>query len=279
MVDGPVSEDATLVPKRVGDRLRDARIAAGLELADVAARTRVPTRHLEAIENSDFSGLPSITYAMGFTRAYARAMGVDEVGVARDVRAELAQNWHRDPPRPQYVPVDPARVPSRGVALVGVVVAVLALIFAGVWFGTDLMRGSATTVEVAAPAASSGSIAVPPPGQSVSQAPAPSASGQVTLTATDTVWVRIYDAADKTLLMKEMVPGERYDVPTDADRPQINVGRPDKLAISINGSNVPALGDGRIAIKDRPISAAALLARGSGDNVTPPSATTGNAGG
>lgn len=277
MVDGPASVDATLVPKRPGERLRDARIAAGLELADVAARTRVPTRHLESIENGDFSGLPSTTYAMGFTRAYARAMGVDEVSIAHDVRAELAQNWQPAPLRPEYVPVDPARVPGRGIALAGVLVAVLALIFAGLWFGTDLLRSTSSPAEVAAPAATPNSIAVPPPGQSVSQAPAPSASGQVSLTATDTVWVRIYDAADKTLLMKEMAPGERYDVPTDADRPMINVGRPDKLAISINGSNVPALGDGRRAIKDVAISATALLARDTGG--TPGPSGTGNTGG
>jgi transcriptional regulator with XRE-family HTH domain len=269
MVDGPVSTDATLIPKRPGERLREARIAAGLELADVAARTRVPTRHLESIEASDFSGLPSTTYAMGFAKAYARALGVDEVGIARDVRAELAQNWQPAPLRPEYVPADPARVPGRGVALAGALVAVLALIFAGLWFGTDLLRGTSASTEVAAPAADLNSIAVPPPGQSVSQAPAPSASGQVSLTATDTVWVRIYDAADKTLLMKEMAPGERYDVPTDANGPLINIGRPDKLAISINGSNVPALGDGRRAIKDVPIGAAALLARDSATTLTP----------
>lgn len=277
MVDGPASADATEPPKRPGERLREARVAAGLELADVAARTRVPTRHLEAIENGDFSGLPSTTYVMGFTRAYARAMGVDEVGIARDVRAELAQSWQPAPLRAEYVPADPARVPGRGVALAGVLVAVLALIFAGLWFGTDVLRGSTSApAEVAAPAAAADAIAVPPPGQSVSQAPAPSASGQVSLTATDLVWVRIYDAADKTLLMKEMTAGERYDVPTAADRPMINVGRPDKLAISINGSNVPALGDGRRAIKDVPISATALLARDSGGmSATPATGDTG----
>lgn len=262
MVDGPASEDATLFPKRPGETLRAARMAAGLELADVAARTRVPMRHLEAIENSDFSGLPSITYAMGFTKAYARALGVDEVAIARDVRAEIAQNWQRDPPKPEYIAADPARVPGRGVAMIGVLIAILALVAAGLWFGTDLFRSTTPASQVAAPAAAN-EIAVPPPGESVSEAPAPSPSGQVAMTATDTVWVRIYDAADKTLLMKEMAPGERYDVPGDANGPMINVGRPDKLALTINGSNVPALGNGRVAIKDVPISATALLARGS----------------
>ena len=48
-------------PRPPGERLRQARVAQGLTIADIAARTRVPTRHLEAIETGDYSGLPSPT--------------------------------------------------------------------------------------------------------------------------------------------------------------------------------------------------------------------------
>ena len=44
-VDSGLGEGAT-----AGLRLRRAREAAGLSLDDVAARTRVPTRHLDAME-------------------------------------------------------------------------------------------------------------------------------------------------------------------------------------------------------------------------------------
>ena len=253
---------AGILPKRPGERLRDARMAQGLSVADIATRTRVPTRHLEAIEDGDYSGLPSTTYAMGFTRAYARTMGLDEVGIAHDVRAELGQSWDREPTRPSYDPADPARVPSRGLALGSLAVALLVLIAAGIWFGTDWFRGgpaAAPATETAAATATT--LAVPPPGSTVRETPT---SGQVTLTAGDAVWLRVYDAKDTTLFMKEMRPGERYDVPPDADNPMINVGRPDKLTITVNGSQIPPLGDGRRAIKDVPIGAAALIARASG---------------
>ena len=82
------------------------------------------------------------------------------------------------------------------------------------------------------------------------------------LTATDAVWLRVYDATGKTLIQKTMQPGEQYSLPNDAANPMINIGRPDKLQVTINGSAVPALGDGKRAIKDVPISAAALQARG-----------------
>ncbi|MET0137909.1 MAG: helix-turn-helix transcriptional regulator, partial [Sphingobium sp.] len=55
-------------------QMRAAREAAGLQLTEVAARTRVPLRHLEALERGDFAALPGITYCAGFTRAYARAV-------------------------------------------------------------------------------------------------------------------------------------------------------------------------------------------------------------
>jgi cytoskeletal protein RodZ len=80
---GEPPEDATLFPRTVGEKLRDARVALGLDLADVAARTRIPQRHLAAIEQSQYSGLPSITYAMGFAKGYARAVELDEAQIAR----------------------------------------------------------------------------------------------------------------------------------------------------------------------------------------------------
>jgi hypothetical protein len=52
----------------------------------------------------------------------------------------------------------------------------------------------------------------------------------------------------------------------------INIGRPDKLQVTINGSAVPALGDGKRAIKDVPISAAALQARGTTTPAAAPAA-------
>jgi hypothetical protein len=84
-------DDQAAQPERAGDVLRVALEAQGLTLADVAGRTRVPLRHLEAIDASDYAGLPSPTYAVGFGRAYARAIGADEVRIAQMVRDDVAK--------------------------------------------------------------------------------------------------------------------------------------------------------------------------------------------
>lgn len=255
-MDGDTGDNPTLFPSKVGEKLRDARLAQGMELADIAARTRVPLRHLQAIEASDYSGLPSPTYATGFVRAYARAVGVDEVALARELRAETASMFAERPVYESYDPEDPVREPSSSLALVGAIVAVLLLAAVGLWYGTDLFRGGAE------PDPQPTAITATTPAVSSTPAAAAASGGHVTLTATQATWVRIYDADGQRLFEKEMAAGERYDVPPGAKGPMINVGRPESLQVTVNGSNVAPLGPAGRAVKDVPISAEALLARG-----------------
>ena len=261
-MEGDTAANANASPLGAGARLRAAREAQGLDLAEIAVRTRIPQRHLEAIESGDYSGLPSSTYALGFAKAYARAVGEDEVAVARDVRGAMGTLPERSAP-PQYYPLeDPGRVPSRGFAWTALVVAVLVLIGVGVWYGTDLFRSSTPPEDVLAPldapaagGPSNASVAAAP-------APAPVASGRVTLVATEAVWLRVRDGAGKRLFEKEMAAGERFDVPQDAQNPVARTGRPDHIQVLINGSQVPPLGTD-VETVNVPVSAAALQARGS----------------
>lgn len=255
-MDGEPGDTPNLFPVKVGEKLRDARLAQGLELSDIATRTRVPQRHLAAIEASDYSGLPSPTYAIGFVKAYARAVGADEVALARELRAETSATFAAREVYESYDPEDPVREPPSGLAWAGAIVAVLLLAAVGLWYGTDLFRGGMSTAPEPTPTAS----ATPETEPSVAATPA--TGGQVTLIATQPVWLRIYDAAGTRLYEKEMAAGERYDVPADANGPMINIGRPEALQVTIDGAEVAALGRAGVAIKDVPISADALRARG-----------------
>lgn len=258
-MDGEPGENPTLFPEKVGEKLRDARLAQGLELSDIASRTRIPLRHLQAIETSDYSGLPSPTYAVGFVKSYARAIGADEVALARELRAETSGIFAAREVYESYDPQDPVREPSSGLVWAGAAIAVLLLAAVALWYGTDLFRSSGAPAPEPTPteAAATAPEATPSPA-------AAAGNGQVTLTATEAVWLRIYDATGKRLFEKEMAAGERYDVPQDANGPLINLGRPEAIRVSVNGSDVAPLGTPGRAIKDVPISAAALLARGTG---------------
>lgn len=261
MTDGDFADDTPQSERSVGDRLRAAREAQNLDVADIAQRTRIPQRHLEAIETGNYSALPSITYAMGFARAYARTVGVDEVSLATDLRTELDHSYAPKRREIVFEEADPRRVPTAGLALAGVAVAIVLLIGVFLWYGTSLFRTEDAPPVVAETVAPTPVVPAPA---------APTGAGQVVLTATDEVWVRVYDAAGTTLLMKTMQPGETYSVPLDANGPQLNVGRPDQLTVTIDGTAVAPLGDGSRAISDVAIDAAALRARGAPAPAAPP---------
>lgn len=257
MTDPNAPEEATLFPKTAGEKLREAREAQGLSLAEIAARTRVPVRQLEAIEAGNYAALPSITYSVGFAKAYARAVDLDEVAIAREVRgANDRPDAVRRTEYEAYQIDEPSRVPSRGVAIGGLIIALLLLIGVGLFYGTTLFRG-----EESAPASvvENATVAAPTPAPVATPAVP---TGTVVLTATDEVWLKVYDAAGKTLFLGTLKPGEVYTVPADANGPLINVGRPDKLQITVGGTAVAPLGTGKVAIKDVPIDAASLTARG-----------------
>ncbi len=45
----------------IGQRLRAGREARGMSLDEVASTTRIPTRHLKALEQEDWDALPAPT--------------------------------------------------------------------------------------------------------------------------------------------------------------------------------------------------------------------------
>lgn len=73
----------------IGARLNQARMMANLALQDIADRTKISLRFLTAIENDDFSALPGRVYIYGFTRAFARVVGLDEESVLAALREKM----------------------------------------------------------------------------------------------------------------------------------------------------------------------------------------------
>ena len=68
----------------VGAALRLARESLDLGLEDIAQATHVRAEYLAAIESLDLAPLPARPFAVGYVRAYARALGLDpELVVAR----------------------------------------------------------------------------------------------------------------------------------------------------------------------------------------------------
>lgn len=254
------SAAADLFPKRVGERLVEARQQRRMDLSDIATRTRIPQRHLEAIEEGRFGDLPAPTYAIGFAKSYARVLGIDEVSIARDLRSELDGFGGRAPTADHFEPADPARVPPRWLAWSVAVIAALLVIgyFALRPSATDELGGRSPS-EVAAGPGDAPAPAAARPARRTAAAPAP--AGDVVLTASGPVWLRITDASGTRLFEKEMAAGERYQVPADAREPKIVTSRANNLQVTVGGRPVATLGPPETRISDVGVSAAALAAR------------------
>ena len=73
-----VSEDVVVMSgPPVGEQLRLAREARGLEVADIAQTLKLGPRQVEALEAGDWKGLPGNTFIRGFVRNYARLVQID----------------------------------------------------------------------------------------------------------------------------------------------------------------------------------------------------------
>jgi cytoskeleton protein RodZ len=258
--DSPSEEEFRF--QTVGEQLKAERERLGLSLSDLAAKTRVPMRHLESIENSEFGALPGSTYTLGFARSYARALEMDAAKISSDLRVEMAQGGHEgyQAPAQNYEPADPARVPSRALAWTAAAIGVL--VVAGYFIWRSMTLGDAG--DITTPVAAEQKV------DAVTTTTAPATTGgAVVLTATDNVWVKIYDAENKRLYENEMKAGDSFTVPQDANKPMIVTGRPQVLTVTVGGKAVPPLGTAEKTIADVEISSAALLARPAA-NATPP---------
>jgi len=248
------------LPLGAGERLRAAREARGLTLAQVAGETRIPQRHLQTIEAGDFAALPARTYAVSFSKNYARSVGIDPDEIAAAVRAELDALEPEPRYRPSgFEPGDPARVPSRALGWISVIAVILVLAglfaFARTYFAPAVELPSLVEQQQAEQAAEAAARRTP-------AAQAAPAGGEVVFTALEPgIWVKFYDAAGLQLMQKQMELGERYTVPADADGPLLWTGRPDALSITVGGRPVPKLAEEQRTMRDVPISAEALLAR------------------
>ncbi len=267
--------EAQLPLETVGARLRRARDQAGLSVSALAAQTKISQRQIEAIEAGNYAALPGRTYAVGFSRSLARAVGLDEAEIAVATRAELSGMQGEDQRRPvqSFEPGDPARVPSARLtwlALIGVAAAVAA----GIMFLPSLFSPGGSL-----PSILPSDQPIPPANVMAAQSPA--AAGPVVFTAlAPRVWVKFYDRAGTQLLQKELVQGESYTVPAGQSEVLLSTTRPDQLGITVGGQAVPKLSEVQTTMKDVQVSAAALLARGAvpaGGASSKPNATTSSA--
>jgi len=265
----------------VGALLTEARAAAGRELADLARETRVPLRHLMAIEADDHEALPALPYALGFVKTFARSVGLNPEAVGAQFRAETRLTPHV-PSAPSLEPLDEARLPSRGLAFAGL--AVLVLVIGGLGlYGSGVLDPAPSAPQAAAPAlaatgAATAAASVPAPAAAVpgssAAAVAPVSiptSGPVTLTARSDVWVKIYSrTTGRKAFQGLMVAGSIYKVPLDNGPLVLRAGRAGEIEVSVAGVKLPPLGGSVETVDGVVLTAPALAERFAGSAAAAP---------
>jgi cytoskeleton protein RodZ len=61
----------------IGATLREARMRARIDVADVETQTKIRAKYLRALENEEWDLLPGPTYVKSFLRTYAEALDLD----------------------------------------------------------------------------------------------------------------------------------------------------------------------------------------------------------
>ncbi len=176
-----------------GELLRAARLRQGLEIADVARQLKLFPRQVDAMERDDFAALPSLVFARGFIRNYARLLGLDAKALPKLVGAtaeastddlpaviappKIAAAAVPPPATDLVVPISLSaddNVRSRGWAVGGVVV-VVAVVACYLIFHQSASSSNGSVVPVTLPQASVATTE-PAPAPSSPVAPEPSAA-------------------------------------------------------------------------------------------------------
>ena len=238
----------------VGEQLRSTREAQGLTLEDIAAKTRIPTRHLESLERSEWSNLPAPTYTIGFAKSYAVMLGLDRVAIAAALKAEMGGRALAARPAPQvFEPADPARVMPRWV----MVVALLALVAVAVAFLA--LRNNEIDGPDAAAATEQAELA---PVAAVSTQPAAFAGapgGPVVITANEPAWIQVAERGGPTLYQGELAAGQSYEIPATATAPVLRTGRPQSIRIAVGTADAPSVGPADTMVRDVSLAPADLM--------------------
>jgi cytoskeletal protein RodZ len=92
----------------VGDTLRRARVRQGLRLEQVAAKTKIGSHFLHAMEQNRFENLPGGLFTRSFLRQYTHILGLNE----DEIIAALKQQFEEPPLPLPVLPQHRSRIPQ-----------------------------------------------------------------------------------------------------------------------------------------------------------------------
>lgn len=223
-----------------GERLKRARQAAGLTLADVAARTRLPIRVLDTLESGDWDRIGPPVFVRGQARSYARLLGIcldDEALPSPFTTTQIPSLVsHAHVPRYRHM--------AENLARRAVYIVLTASLVVPVWLATrstgdassvaslDIPPGDAAPM---APASRTPMVASIAP--LTSSAASTTAPARLEILFTSDSWVQMFDAAGDVVEKGLLRAGDRRVLaPTDVAR--LVLGNASGVQASVDGRPV-----------------------------------------
>jgi cytoskeletal protein RodZ len=226
-----------------GTWLRRQREAREITLREIADRTKISLRYLEAMEEDRFDVLPAPLFAKGFLREYARYVGLspDEV-VNHYLSVTSPQEEEPGEKTMSVIRRKAGQTRSWAFYLFFVVAGLLLLGLVAVFaFWNEKRRAepsaAAEAPPIAAPPAATVQTIPPPP----PPAEEPAAPIEVTLDFTGTCWVDVL-IDGKQRIAEEHVQGESLPIAAQESVVFVTIGNAGGVNIQVNGQPFPIPG-------------------------------------
>lgn len=240
----------------IGERLRQARVRAGMSPAEAGTKLKMPTHVIEALEREDWARIGAPVFVRGHLRSYAKLLGLPADAIAANVAVPAARAAELVPRT--YTPRVQRMAEQTGRRLVYVLIT--ATIAVPVWLATrSHLDGGASD---AVPLDGAATLTLPQPattapaeGDAVSTraqveplvasiAPMPqrpqaeaAAAGDLTVSFNGESWVRV-TAPDGSVLEQALVqPGQQRVFKSD-QLGQAVLGNAEAIALQYQGRPV-----------------------------------------
>jgi cytoskeletal protein RodZ len=226
-----------------GGQLAAARVAAGMSVDEVSARTRIRATLIRQMEADDFASVGGAVYARGHIRGIARALGVDPEPIVAAFEAGQPGG-----PVPSFTTpansFDPLRhaSPSGSNRRWGIAMIVAAVVFLVVLVFTLVRPGSShgqrqpeATASSSVPVAAAPATSAPAP-----TTPAPSEVNLRLEAVSAPSWLQVSDDSNKVLFQQILTKGASQTL--TAKQLRVRIGNAGAMSLNCNGHDLGSLG-------------------------------------
>jgi cytoskeleton protein RodZ len=228
----------------VSEVLQRARLDQGIDLATVAARTRIKTKYLQAIEANDPKSLPGGFFYKSFAHQYATFLGVDTKAIDAEIDRVLGVDAPPPlPPLPRAAEQSAEKLTSRSARKYFQYAAfvLILMVCSGVDDWWHESRAVATERSASRAAGPVLQVAPGPAAPALSAAAAPAGSKvELALTATEETWLSV--SSDGTPIFSGLLEANQTKTIEGKDFAKLRVGNAAGLEVRLNGKPLGPLG-------------------------------------